>query len=625
MRNNRKNNIGTQLSTTLLAACLAVFLPVAAQAQRPQQDSKDVSVSKVERLNRAPVSKEILRVTLPKPQEFTLSNGLTVLVIEDHRFPTVTLQLRIEGAGGLFQPADNLALASAAMALNDTGTKTRTSKQMAEEQDRLGMILSGGAGISSSSATLNASGLSDNFDEWFELFSDALLNPTFPEEEIRKYVQRQKAQLRQFETLPFLISIRWFNKAVFGKHRLHRILPSGEELESLTPEALSQWHRERYAPQNAILGVAGDVDTEKIIAKLEAWAASWPGTDRKVEWPEGPTATSAKRVYLIHRPGSVQTSLRMGNLAMERKNPDYYATRVLNRILGQGPASRLFLNIREEKGYTYGVSAGIGAGRFLSPWQASSDVRTEVTEGAMEQFFYEFYRIRNEPVPETELEEAKRALVARFALQLERPRTAISNEITRRIYGFPADYWDTYPARIMDVTAEDVQRVARKYMNLNNIQIVAVGDAGAVAEVLAPYGTVEAVDTDGNPLDLAALAAEKEAEKEVASGPPAAVAGKWELTMETPRGGQKVALTLEQDGSGLKGTFTGPAGNATPVTGTIKGQSISFTMTRQTPRGEMSMDFSGTVDGDSMKGQVQILTFSQNWTAKRLKEASSAE
>ena len=612
-----------KITTQLAALVLALALPISGWAQRGGQDSKDVSVSKVERLNRAPVSKEILKVELPRPVEFTLSNGLTVLVMEDHRFPTISVSLRMEGAGGLFQPEGNLAVASAMAALMRTGTPTRTSKQIAEEQDRLGMTLGGGAGISSTSASLSASGLSDNFDEWFALVTDVLLNPSFPEDEIKKYVSRLKAQLRQFESLPFLISIKRFNKSVYGDHPLHRIFPPGEDMDAVTPEALASWHAERVTPQNSILGVVGDVDPATLQKKLEQVLGGWKKTSLVVELPEGPTRYEKKRVIVVHRPGSVQTSLRMGNLAIDRMHPDYFVARVLSRILGGGPASRLFLNLREEKGLTYGVSGGMGGGRFQSPWQASSDVRTEVTREAMEQFYWEFYRMRNQPVPEDELEEAKRAIVARFALQLENANSAIRNEITRRVYGFPESYWDDYPARIMEVTAEDVQRVAREHLDLDSIQIVAVGDAAQIVGVLESYGSVSLYDTDGEEMDLAELVSPEDDPD--AQGEPSDVAGDWELSLTNPRGEtQTIKLSLEQSGEDLTGTIEGPGGSENAVTGTVKGKTVRFSMTRETPRGEMEIVYTAKVDGDSgdsisMTGQMQMMGFSMDWTAKRLK------
>jgi zinc protease len=170
-------------------------------------------------------------------------------------------------------------------------------------------------------------------------------------------------------------------------------------------------------------------------------------------------------------------------------------------VLGGGSSARLFNNLREDKGYTYGAYSSIIAGEFIGPWTASSEVRTDVTEGAMREFFNEFRRMRDEKVPAAELEEKKRAVVARFALSLESPATLLNYAITRRIYGLPEDYWDTYPARISAITPEEVQRVARQYLNLDEIQIVAVGDAAKIKTVMEKYGKVTVFDLDGKALE----------------------------------------------------------------------------------------------------------------------------
>ena len=184
-------------------------------------------------------------------------------------------------------------------------------------------------------------------------------------------------------------------------------------------------------------------------------------------------------------------------------NPDTLAQR--GRLLyrfkrpwrdGSG-AARLFLNLREEKGYTYGVYSSFTAVKYPGPWQAYGDVRTEVTGGAMTEFFREFQRIRDERVPANELEDAQRAIVASFALSLESNDDLLGYAIIRKVYGFPNDYWDTYPAKIMAATAADVQRVARKYLNPENMQIVAVGDLSKIKPVMEKYGPVEVYDAEG--------------------------------------------------------------------------------------------------------------------------------
>jgi predicted Zn-dependent peptidase len=177
---------------------------------------------------------------------------------------------------------------------------------------------------------------------------------------------------------------------------------------------------------------------------------------------------------------------------------------VMNDIIGGGASARLFLNLREEKGYTYGVYSSFSALRYPGPWRAGGNMRTEVTDAALVEFFKEIRRIGEEKVSSRELEESKRSIVASFALSLEQPSRVLSFAITLKLHGLPADYWDAYPRRIMAVTAEDVQRVARRYLNPDRLQLVAVGDATKIKSVLEKYGAVEVYDSNG-----ATMSAEK--------------------------------------------------------------------------------------------------------------------
>lgn len=497
----------------LLAAVAAAALVLAPPAPAQQQDAKDTPVSEVVRKGRAPVSREVLRVTLPQAVEFTLPNGLTVLVMEDRRFPVITTQLLISGAGGLSDPQDWPGLAWIAAQMLTEGTKKRSSREITEEIARLGATLNASAGFSSEAAILSASGLSDNFDEWFALKLEVLLEPSFPAEELARLVGRQKVSLRQQRAQPnFLVNER-FSRAVFGNHPAAVVSTTPEVLDQLTAEKLAAWHRERYVPQNAILGVAGDIRAEELKPKLETWLAGWKRTDLADPVPPDPAPATRKQIHLVDRPNSEQTVLWLGNIAIKRTDPDYPAMVVLNRVVGGGAAARLFLNLREEKGYTYGAYSTLQAQRYAGPWRAWASVRTEVTEGAMTEFLNEIRRIREEPVPADELEEAKRAMVANFALSLEQPTQLLSYAITRKIYNLPADYWEKYPAQLLAVTAEDVQRVARKYINPDTLQIAAVGDASRIRGVLEKFGPVVLYDAEGRPVAEAAASATSPGER----------------------------------------------------------------------------------------------------------------
>jgi zinc protease len=369
--------------------------------------------------------------------------------------------------------------------------------QIAEAVDRLGAAIDAGASFGSPDLVLSASGLSDNFDDWFGLASDILLNPIFPADELEKLKQRQRIQLRQQRSAAnFLLNER-FSRAVYGQHPAAIVSPTAESIDQLSRDALLKWHRERVVPQNAILGVAGDIQPKEFVAKLESRLAAWKMRDVKPVWPRGPVAASARKLFLVNRPDSVQTAVALGNIAIDRRSMDYFPMMVMNDVIGGGASSRLFLNLREEKGYTYGVYSDFTAVRYPGPWRAGGNMRTEVTEGALNEFFNEIRRIRDEKVPAAELEASKRSIAASFALSLEQPTRVLSFAITSKLYGLPADYWDTYPARIMGISAEDVQRVARKYLNPDALQVVVVGDASKIKPVLEKFGVVEVYDANG--------------------------------------------------------------------------------------------------------------------------------
>jgi zinc protease len=481
------------------AAGLAASMATTGRSQTNRDPDKSIPASKVERLNRAPVSKEILRVKLPRPVELTLQNGINVMILEDHRFPLVTVQFDIDGAGPLYEPANRPGLAGATAQLLDEGTKTRTSRQIAEQIDSLGATLSASAGFGSGAAVLDASGLSDTFEQWFGLARDVLLHPNFPPSELAHYQARARAALLQQRSQPNFLANQTLSRALYGSYPAAVVSATPESIDSLTPALLADWHNKHYAPQNTILAISGDVRAATLIPKLRQWLAEWQRSKASVNFPAGPPAATQGKVYLVDRPGSVQTTLLMGNLAIKRGDADFPALVVLNEVLGAGSASRLFLNLREEKGYTYGVYSNLIARKYAGPWTAGGDLRTEVTDGAMMEFLRELNRIRDEKVPNDELDAARRSVVARFALSLESPQQLIGYAITRKAYHFRADYWDKYPAQIAAIKADDVQRVAKKYIDPATMQVVAVGDANKIKTVMEKYGPVEIVDASGKP------------------------------------------------------------------------------------------------------------------------------
>ncbi len=276
------------------------------------------------------------------------------------------------------------------------------------------------------------------------------------------------------------------------------MVPTSDSIKKITRDLLVDYYSKNFRPDGGYVAVVGDINTRQIAAKLDKAIGNWKGSASKAPELPMPGAIPEKKIYLIHRDNSVQTTFYMGNHAIDRLSPDFYAVTVMNRILGGGPASRLFRNIREDKGYTYGISSGFAATHYFNHFAVQTSVRTEVTGPALEETLKEFRDIRDRLVPAEELTNAKRALVASFALSTESASTALRNAITIKDYGFPADYWDTYPEKISAVTAEDVQRVARKYVPVDNVQIVVVGDAAKIRDVLSKFGPIEEWDSDGH-------------------------------------------------------------------------------------------------------------------------------
>ena len=293
----------------------------------------------------------------------------------------------------------------------------------------------------------------------------------------------------------YLVSAK-FGTALYGEHPMAVEGPTATTLAQLSREQLIKWHRERYAPQNAMLMIAGDVDTKALMSRVKLLSLIWTRMPFEPKLTAIPPASTTRHLVVINRPGSVQTTLRMGNLSIDRRHADYFALTIANRILGGGSSGRLFLNLREEKGYTYGIYSQLQARRQAGPWQISGDLKADSTGDAMREILREIERLREEPVPATELEEAKRSIVASFALSLEQPSRIMQYAADRYRYEFPADYWDQYPAHLAAVTPADVQRVARQYLNPAALQIVAVGDAAQLKEALSEWGEVHVEEAE---------------------------------------------------------------------------------------------------------------------------------
>ena len=482
-------------SMITLAALLAAGALTSAQGPAGQgQPTTQGMVLK----GKAPVSKDILKVKLPRPQQATLANGLQVMVIEDHSLPQVSFQIIIPGAGGYYDPADRIGLAQYTATMLREGTSTRTTSQMAQELETLAANVGAGSGLTGPTASISGGALTENFDRVFEIGTDILMNPTFPADEWERLKARAKAGLQQQRTSPGFLAQEHYARALYGSHPAGRITTTAQMIDAITREAMVEWHKTRYVPDHALIAFAGDITLADARKKVEAKLGAWKKAGVPKPAVEEPPAAAPPKVTIVHRPNSVQTLMLVGGPSMNRLHEDWAALTVANRVLG-GTMGRLFRHLREEKGYTYGIGSAFSGSRHRGDWSASTSVRTAVTAEALRDLMAEIAEMREKPVPASEFSDAKRSIEAAFALSLENPGSILNYYVQSWTYGFPPDYWDTYPAKIAAITAEQAQAAARKYWDPARLQIVAVGDGPRIAEIFGKYGTVEMFDVEGKP------------------------------------------------------------------------------------------------------------------------------
>ncbi|MEO7272505.1 MAG: pitrilysin family protein [Vicinamibacterales bacterium] len=476
-----------------LAIAVVAGGPIGAQQGAPGPTSAGLV-----KMGKAPVSAEVLKVKLPRPKEADLPNGLHLIVLEDHRLPRVSFQIIIPGAGGYYDPDSQIGLASYTAQMMREGTTTRSSQQISQDLETLAANVTVNASLSAPNASIAGGALTEDLPRVMDVAADVLLNPSFPAEEWERLKTRSKAGLQQQRTQPAFLAAEMFNRVNYGKHPGARLSATVQSTDAVTRDAMVQFHRARYVPDRAAIAFAGDITLADARKLVETKLAGWKKAGTTVAEVTDPAPSGPPKIYLINRPNSVQTTFSLGGQSMKRTDPDYERLNVANRVLG-GTMGRLFRHLREEKGYTYGIGSGFSALRHIGLWTGSTSVRTEVTEAALTDFLAEIAMMRDTPVPDDELADAKNAIVAGFALSLESPPQMLGYYTDNWIYGLPADYWDTYPARISAVTAADVQAAARKYWDPSRLQIVAVGDATKIAEALKKKGQLEMYDAEGNP------------------------------------------------------------------------------------------------------------------------------
>lgn len=442
-------------------------------------------------------------VSFPAFAERTLKNGAQVLVVENHEQPIVSMAIFIRGAGQTSDTDMKPGVATAAANLLDAGTATRTSKQIAETIEGLGANVSTSAGPDW--ATVNATMLKADADAVLAVIGDMLVNAGYPADEVETERKRSLTDLQVALSQPARLAQRQFEARVFGAHPYGR-LTTTTSLRAITREDIVQFHKTFYKPSNALIVVAGDVNPADITAKLQQHLAGWTGTAPvRPKFASAPTTT--REIVLVNKPGAVQAAFRIGHTYVPASHPDLPALTVASYILGGGSNGWLYANLREKKGFTYGAYAQ--AAQRLDPgyFLMFGDVRNEVADSAFQMFIELGNKLRAEPVPAADLDLAKSYLTGTFPLSIETPQQIAGQVAQALLLGQAKDHVQTWRQRLAAVTAADVQRVARQFINPDQALVVVSGDASILKPKLEKFGKVTVVDEEGRPVADAPAAA----------------------------------------------------------------------------------------------------------------------
>jgi zinc protease len=471
-------------------------VPAAAKGAPVQPLTSSGASVASERLNRAPVSKEVLRVSLPQSKDFTLDNGLAVQIVETERVPLVTARFDIRGAGPLNDPPEHPGLAFMTGIMLRNGAADRSSRDISEQLDLFGVSISAGTSGDPASIFFMVTGLSETFSQWFPLAVDLLTKPSFPGDELTVAKRSFASQMAARRASPNAAASDLMVSVMVGSEA--PIVPAPETLLRLSADRLVSWHRERYVPQNAVLSIVGDVDRDEAERIVRALLSGWARTS--FADPTPPFRVPATRVvHVLDRPGSVQTAVMLGGMAPTRADGDYPAVLLGSIVLGT-PSGRLMRELREARGWSYNPQAGLLTTKHGGVWLTYGDVSSSRTGEALTVFVDELRKIATEPVSAAELDDAKRSVIGGFALNLESLGAVAANMSMRRVEGLSADYWQRFPDIVQAVTAEDVRRVAAKYIDLSKAQITAVGERDQLVPQLKPFGPITFYDQDGRPI-----------------------------------------------------------------------------------------------------------------------------
>ena len=433
-------------------------------------------------------------VTWPRRTKTRLANGLEIVLAESHAIPKFHGELffRSGNAAAAHRAA---GLAEMTAAVSRTGTAKRTSRQLEEDLRSLGADLSTHAG--SDNIGIGFAGLSEFAEPLLTLVNELAREATFPEPEFERERRQKLEEVKLDRTQPGFLAGERLRKVLFGAHPYATVAPTEQQVAAYKRHDLVSLYRDFYTPEDAVLLLVGDFQPEPILNTIEKVFSSWAGSKPQAPLAPEPPKPHGRRVYLVHVPGAVQTQILVGSHAITRNHPDWIKIGLTNSIYGGAFNSRLVMNIREDKGYTYSPRSSVTPLRQHGYFSISAAVRNEVVAATLAEIFYELDKLRALPVPEPELADARNYVSGVFSLGLATQSGLLSQLATVALNDLPEDYLETYREKVRALTPDDLLGAARKYLDSANMQVVVVGDRTQIEPQAALFGDVEVFDPHG--------------------------------------------------------------------------------------------------------------------------------
>ncbi|MFN2571615.1 MAG: insulinase family protein [Gemmatimonadales bacterium] len=474
--------------STAVAVSLTAQLPNRLTAQEPFP-------------TRPPAPAALRPVQFPPFREVALPNGMTLLLVENHEQPTLSASLSFR-AGTYYDPVGKEGLSALVAELLTKGTPTYDAEQLAAAIEGVGGSLSASSG--EDFLTISTDVLSDHADLAFALLGDVSRRATFPDQELELARTRYLSSLAVDLSQPENVAARAFDRELYGRNPYGRNT-STASYKAITRTDVTRFARTRLRPGGSLLVVAGDITLARARELATRAFGTWRGAAAPTAAAPAVPTKRATDILLVHRPGSVQSNIVIGNTTFLPTDSGYYAARIATHVLGGGSDSRLFTILREQKSWTYGSYAALRRNRGLGYWQATFEGRTEVTDSALTELLYQIDRVRTDAIPDSELTAAKGFLIGSFPLTIETPRQIASVVTSARLLGLGRDYLQRYRDRLAAVTGARARAAAQRTYRRTALTIVVVGDAKTLYDKLRAIAPVRLVDIEGKSLDPAEL------------------------------------------------------------------------------------------------------------------------